>query len=265
MSKESSNLYLRAFEKTLHLNSNLVVFPATKRKKKEKLNHQVAVYNSGITTFQPGDNDDSHVYTYIEDTLVYSHLLKKGTEMGTYGDVDTYQPFTGQTDSQMPDGDDNMEAPRPSRLSSQWGRPLPDRPLLHPAPGGQQDSAVSAPTWKEKLFETRAAGVVRGRELSWQIGFSILTSIFWIWWFLSSGICETIWFLLQETLLPSREQKTILLKLTVTAFYHTWRCFKFASFLTAWNAFSRYNIIFCTYLGTSGFSLYLNMCVLPHV
>ncbi|XP_037533180.1 CUB domain-containing protein 1 [Nematolebias whitei] len=116
------------------------------RKKKEKLNHQVAVYNSGITTFQPGDNDDSHVYTSIEDTLVYSHLLKKGIEMGTYGDVDTYQPFTGPTDSQMPpvcndDGDDNMEVPLPSRLSSQRGRPLPDRPPLHPAPGGQQDSA----------------------------------------------------------------------------------------------------------------------------
>lgn len=183
MSNESSNLYVRAFGETLHSNSNLVVLPATNRKKKEKLNHQVAVYNSGITAFQQGDNDDPHVYTSIEDTLVYSHLLKKGTEMGTYGDVDTYQPFTGQTDSQVPEGDDNMEAPLPSRLSSQRGRPLPDRPPLHPAPGGHQDSEVSTPTWKETLFETRAAGVVRGRELSWQIGFGILISISWIWWF----------------------------------------------------------------------------------
>ncbi|XP_039868873.1 CUB domain-containing protein 1a isoform X4 [Simochromis diagramma] len=92
-----------------------------RKKKKKKLNHEVSVYNPNGINFLPGYNgppkthedDDAHVYTSIDDTLVYTHLLKKGADIGIYGE--TYQHFTGHTDSQKP------------LLSSQKGPPLPNR------------------------------------------------------------------------------------------------------------------------------------------
>uniref|UniRef100_I3JI87 CUB domain containing protein 1a n=1 Tax=Oreochromis niloticus TaxID=8128 RepID=I3JI87_ORENI len=88
---------------------------------KKKLNHEVSVYNPNGINFLPGYNgppkthedDDAHVYTSIDDTLVYTHLFKKGADIGIYGE--TYQPFTGHTDSQKP------------LLSSQKGPPLPNK------------------------------------------------------------------------------------------------------------------------------------------
>uniref|UniRef100_A0A3P9CWX8 CUB domain containing protein 1a n=2 Tax=Pseudocrenilabrinae TaxID=318546 RepID=A0A3P9CWX8_9CICH len=99
----------------------LVVVCVVIRKKKKKLNHEVSVYNPNGINFLPGYNgppkthedDDAHVYTSIDDTLVYTHLLKKGADIGIYGE--TYQHFTGHTDSQKP------------LLSSQKGPPLPNR------------------------------------------------------------------------------------------------------------------------------------------
>uniref|UniRef100_A0A3Q2W9P2 CUB domain containing protein 1a n=1 Tax=Haplochromis burtoni TaxID=8153 RepID=A0A3Q2W9P2_HAPBU len=90
-------------------------------RKKKKLSHEVSVYNPNGINFLPGYNgppkthedDDAHVYTSIDDTLVYTHLLKKGADIGIYGE--TYQHFTGHTDSQKP------------LLSSQKGPPLPNR------------------------------------------------------------------------------------------------------------------------------------------
>ncbi|XP_035760308.1 CUB domain-containing protein 1-like, partial [Neolamprologus brichardi] len=84
----------------------LVVVCVVIRKKKKKLNHEVSVYNPNGINFLPGYNgppkthedDDAHVYTSIDDTLVYTHLLKKGADIGIYGE--TYQHFTGHTDSQ---------------------------------------------------------------------------------------------------------------------------------------------------------------------
>uniref|UniRef100_A0A3Q1EFR2 CUB domain containing protein 1a n=1 Tax=Acanthochromis polyacanthus TaxID=80966 RepID=A0A3Q1EFR2_9TELE len=92
------------------------------RKKKKQLDHQVSIYNPNGTNFLPGYNgfpktaeeNEYHVYASIEDTLVYTHLLKKGEELGICGEFDTYQPFAGQTDSQKPQvskdtGSNNME------------------------------------------------------------------------------------------------------------------------------------------------------------
>lgn len=113
------------------------------RKKKKKLNHQVSIYNPNGTVFLPGksyfpktrEDNESHVYTTIEDTLVYTHLLKKGAEIGTYGESDVYRPFTGHTDSQKPlvtkdSGADDMEIGvyHPFHYPSQQGPPLPVRP-----------------------------------------------------------------------------------------------------------------------------------------
>lgn len=118
------------------------------RKKKKKLQHEVSIYNPNGTVFLPGHagfpktrkDNESHVYASIEETLVYTHLLKKGAEMGMYGNVDTNRPFMGHTDSQKPlaskESDaDNTEIGvyQPFRFSSQ-GPPLPNRPPSHMQP-----------------------------------------------------------------------------------------------------------------------------------
>lgn len=79
------------------------------RKKKKKLNHQVSIYNPNGTSFLPGQNgfpatreNDDHVYASIEDTLVYTHLLRQGKETSIYGETDTYRPFTGCTEACEP-------------------------------------------------------------------------------------------------------------------------------------------------------------------
>ncbi|KAM9353455.1 CUB domain-containing protein 1-like [Symphorus nematophorus] len=123
----------------------LVVVCVVVRKKKKKLNHQVSIYNPNGTIFLPGQNgfpetrDDisDHEYASIEDTLVYTHLLKKGREIGIYGEFDTYRPFAGRTDSQKPlVSQDSVASDRPVRAeqfqgSSQQAPPLPIRPLSH--------------------------------------------------------------------------------------------------------------------------------------
>lgn len=105
----------------------------------------MSIYNPNGTTFLPGQNgfpqtpeDDSHVYASIEDTLVYTHLLRKGEELGVYGESGTFRPVTGpqeQRYSQKPPvskstSADNMEVGvyQQYPLSSQQGPPLPQRP-----------------------------------------------------------------------------------------------------------------------------------------
>ncbi|XP_041844777.1 CUB domain-containing protein 1a [Melanotaenia boesemani] len=121
----------------------LVVVCIVIRKKKKELSHQVSIYNSGDANFLPGQNglpnsepdSESHVYASIDDTLVYTHLLKKGADKGIY---DAYQSFKGHKDSQSPvvsqeSYDGNQEVNEPHQFSSQ-GPPLPSRPLSHIQP-----------------------------------------------------------------------------------------------------------------------------------
>ncbi|XP_076745860.1 uncharacterized protein LOC112430806 isoform X3 [Maylandia zebra] len=94
------------------------------KKKKKKGNYEVAVYNPNGINFLPGyespdvlgtcKDDESHVYEEIDDTLVYTHLLKRGAETGNY--EETYKPVSGHRDSQKP------------LLSSQQGPPRPNKP-----------------------------------------------------------------------------------------------------------------------------------------
>ncbi|XP_056142899.1 CUB domain-containing protein 1-like [Lampris incognitus] len=109
------------------------------RKKKRQMNHQVSIYNPNGTSFLPGHNglpkspeEDDHVYASIEDSLVYTHLLRKGVEMGVYGEADTYRPFTGPTEPPHSQGMAS-ERPevgvyRPFVPPSHQGPPLPNRP-----------------------------------------------------------------------------------------------------------------------------------------
>ncbi|XP_057690948.1 CUB domain-containing protein 1-like [Corythoichthys intestinalis] len=110
------------------------------KKKKKKLEHEVSVYNPNGTSFQPGHNvfpksredNESHVYASIEDSLVYTHLLRKGAEMGIYTESDTYQSFMGHTDTQVSKdaGDVETGVYQEYPVSSQ-APPLPNRPPSH--------------------------------------------------------------------------------------------------------------------------------------
>uniref|UniRef100_A0A672ZKR9 CUB domain containing protein 1a n=1 Tax=Sphaeramia orbicularis TaxID=375764 RepID=A0A672ZKR9_9TELE len=111
------------------------------RKKKKKLAHQVSIYNPNGTSFLPGynprpsDDDDSHVYASIEDSLVYTHLLRKGAEMGIYGEHDAYRSYPGHTDSQKPlvskdSGPDGVEVSTYQQFQQQPPS-LPNRPPSH--------------------------------------------------------------------------------------------------------------------------------------
>ncbi|XP_054477696.1 CUB domain-containing protein 1-like [Anoplopoma fimbria] len=119
----------------------LVVVCVVIRKKKKKLNHQVSIYNPNGTSFLPGhsgfpktrEDNESHVYASIEETLVYTDLLRKGAEMGVYGEFDTYRPFKGHTESQKPlvcRDTDSEDIPVGTYQQFQ-APPLPVRPPSH--------------------------------------------------------------------------------------------------------------------------------------
>ncbi|XP_051921709.1 CUB domain-containing protein 1a [Hippocampus zosterae] len=113
----------------------LVVVCFVIKKKKKKLSHEVSIYNPNGSSFKPGHNgfpktredNESHVYESIEDTLVYTHLLRKGAQMGVYTDSDVYEPFTGPTDS----NNIQMGVYQAYPLPPQQAPPLPNRPPSH--------------------------------------------------------------------------------------------------------------------------------------
>lgn len=124
----------------------VMVFVVIKKKKKE-LDHQVSIYNPNGTSFLPGANgfpktredNESHVYASIEDTLVYTHLLRKGMDIGVYGESDTFRPYEGHADSQRPlvsrdSGAEDTEVGvyRPFLPAAQQAPPLPSRPRSQP-------------------------------------------------------------------------------------------------------------------------------------
>lgn len=133
------------------------------------MNHQVSIYNPNGTSSLPGhkgfpksrEDNESHVYASIEDTLVYTHLLRQGVEMGVYGEVDTYQSFTGPSDPPKPPPslgsfverpsdppkpplslgsvDERPEVGQPFVPASQQGPPLPNRPPSQGKPMVEND------------------------------------------------------------------------------------------------------------------------------
>ncbi|XP_066538443.1 CUB domain-containing protein 1a [Hoplias malabaricus] len=87
----------------------LAVVCVINRKKKKQKAPEVSVYNTNGHAFLPGlhgfpqtaEDEDFHIYHSIDDTLVYSHLLKGGIEMKRFQPtVDTYQAFTGPVERQ---------------------------------------------------------------------------------------------------------------------------------------------------------------------
>ncbi|XP_015232450.1 PREDICTED: CUB domain-containing protein 1 [Cyprinodon variegatus] len=85
------------------------------RKKKAKMNTESSIYMGKGNIFRPGDkhfiktqaDNDSHVYDYIDDTMVYGHLLSGSTyndslDLPKGPQTDSYQTFTGPTDGPPP-------------------------------------------------------------------------------------------------------------------------------------------------------------------
>lgn len=117
----------------------------------------MSVYNPNGTSFLPGPNgfplkqgdNEEHEYASIDDTLVYTHLLRNGQEAGTYGQFSEYRPFAGHSDSQRPliskDAEDR-EGGAQKRPSAPQGPPLPTRPLSH----GLVDNVIYQPQDQEE-------------------------------------------------------------------------------------------------------------------
>ncbi|XP_061598151.1 CUB domain-containing protein 1 [Cololabis saira] len=86
------------------------------KKKKEKMNKESSIYIGKGNIFLPGDRhftktrseNGSHVYDYIDDTMVYGHLLGESNGSDTPQEnlkglqVDSYQTFTGPTGGTLP-------------------------------------------------------------------------------------------------------------------------------------------------------------------
>ncbi|XP_061113959.1 CUB domain-containing protein 1-like [Conger conger] len=86
------------------------------RKKKRQETHKTSIYNPNGANFPPGhrmfpksrEDNESHVYASIEDTMVYGHLLKESdyptsdSDLEIKPEVDTYRGFTGPTEAPPP-------------------------------------------------------------------------------------------------------------------------------------------------------------------
>lgn len=79
------------------------------------MNKEASIYMGKGNIFRPNDrhftktraDNDSHIYTSIDDTLVYGHLLSGSTyndsmDLPKGPQVDSYQTFTGPTDGSLP-------------------------------------------------------------------------------------------------------------------------------------------------------------------
>ncbi|XP_054879686.1 CUB domain-containing protein 1 isoform X2 [Poeciliopsis prolifica] len=80
------------------------------RKKKSKMASQASIYMGKGNIFRPNDrhfvktraDNDSHVYDYIDDSMVYGHLLTDSEITSNGVQVDSYQTFTGPSDRTLP-------------------------------------------------------------------------------------------------------------------------------------------------------------------
>ena len=114
------------------------------RKKKKQRAPEVSVYSPNGHAFLPGlhgipkttEDEDVHIYHCIDDTMVYGHLLKDGTEMNQFEPaVDSYQAVTGPTDRQ-PLTEPEVGVYRPSTGSQS----APEVPERAPGQGGNPPS-----------------------------------------------------------------------------------------------------------------------------
>ncbi|KAF3707288.1 CUB domain-containing protein 1 [Channa argus] len=94
----------------------VIVCVILKKKKKGKMKKDSSIYLGKGNIFRPGDShftktradNNSHIYSSIDDTVVYGNLLNKAGYADNLPDhlkgiqVDAYHTFTGPTDGQLP-------------------------------------------------------------------------------------------------------------------------------------------------------------------
>ncbi|XP_063117095.1 CUB domain-containing protein 1 [Cavia porcellus] len=89
----------------------LIICCAKKKKKKVDRGPAVGVYNGNVNTQMPlqpkkfpkgRQDNDSHVYAVIDDTMVYGHLLQGSSGSFLQPEVDTYRPFQGAMGDRPP-------------------------------------------------------------------------------------------------------------------------------------------------------------------
>ncbi|XP_014905498.1 CUB domain-containing protein 1 isoform X1 [Poecilia latipinna] len=125
----------------------LVVVCVVLRKKKSKMNSQSSIYMGKGNIFRPNDghfvktraDNDSHVYDYIDDSMVYGHLLTDNESIPNGMQVDSYQTFTGPTDNTLP----VIKEPDPEPKGQYQSFLSPSDTFLPPRPRtpiGRQDS-----------------------------------------------------------------------------------------------------------------------------
>uniref|UniRef100_A0A3B3Y8K8 CUB domain containing protein 1a n=1 Tax=Poecilia mexicana TaxID=48701 RepID=A0A3B3Y8K8_9TELE len=125
----------------------LVVVCVVLRKKKSKMNSQSSIYMGKGNIFRPNDghfvktraDNDSHVYDYIDDSMVYGHLLTDNENISNGMQVDSYQTFTGPTDNTLP----VIKEPDPEPKGQYQSFLSPSDTFLPPRPRtpiGRQDS-----------------------------------------------------------------------------------------------------------------------------
>ncbi|KAJ8290842.1 hypothetical protein GJAV_G00018230 [Gymnothorax javanicus] len=126
------------------------------RKKKRQMDPPASIYNPNGASFASGrkmfpksrEDNASHIYEAIEDTMVYGHLLQNSdypspvTELQGNPEVETYRGYTGPTEAPPPplphspkqDTSKQTEAPevdvyRPFIDPSESTLPIQDKPL----------------------------------------------------------------------------------------------------------------------------------------
>lgn len=94
----------------------IVCLHLSNRKKKKDQRNESSIYIGKGSFFRPGDrhfsksrsDNESHVYASIDETMVYGHLLGDASYADSLQDhyngmqVDSYQTFTGPTDTNLP-------------------------------------------------------------------------------------------------------------------------------------------------------------------
>lgn len=108
-------------------------------RKKKKRSHQTSVYNPNGTNVLPGHkgfpktraDNESHVYATIDETLIYTHLLGEGAEIGVYREFDTNRTATNSKKPLISKeaGADEMEV---GVYHPFQAPPLPNRPRSQP-------------------------------------------------------------------------------------------------------------------------------------
>ncbi|XP_072226330.1 CUB domain-containing protein 1 [Leuresthes tenuis] len=132
----------------------LVVVCVVTKRKKVQMSKESSIYIGKGSIFRPGDrhftkaraDNNSHVYDYIDETMVYGHLLGESNHSDSVQEpyngmqMDSYQTFTGPTDGALPviketNPEHKMEEARPFLDPSETF--LPPRPRT---PIDRQDS-----------------------------------------------------------------------------------------------------------------------------